>query len=860
MLEHNELFREYLNTYGRQLNVIVEDHAGKTYSNNEVVSVSKTFKTDLCKSTMQQLNIEIEGDVSLDETVNVKLGVSLQGTDIEQIDFGDFIITDREFVVDTESTKFTAYDNMYKAHVDYDPNAFAFPCTVYEFVRNICDLLEIPFEQEEFNNSDKVIESNVFLNSALTYRDVFDMLAQVTGLNVLISKNKLVFREYKNTGITIDEVVLKTLTLKEQYGPINSLVFSRSAESDNIYRNDESSVVENGLCDIKFSDNLILDALNRNDYIDNTFNALNDLKYKIYDLEGFGCCVFEPGDLFNLKDLKGDVYQTIAFNSTITINSGITEKMYLDLPTVSQTDYASATKDERKDLNTRLQVNKELGEIKSYVEETTQSIYKFETGSGNIFDNCRYTLEKNANELQRKVYSNILLGINKAELKGKDICISCYIKVENAIVGQLSNRIGIEFDVGYADGTKKIYSVYWYLGQFDLQYLLQTSTADHEERIWAHFKLDDKEISLVSNLKMIIDLNAERAVVANPKVEFGTRPTGFDFDLGYVRDNITTIEENYTQISQTVNNLSLTATSQEREITTIKGNVSEAFTRIEKTEISLQPKNIVLAVNEQLGKGAEISTTSFTLDNKGAHIKNGALDITNNSGTKVFYSDLNGNLTVVGNITGSTIKGSVIDGSTYKYSNNDGSNIKMSTYGMQLYGPNGSGYLGLKLGQGFILGSSPIEYGSNESSVGWYGLFGDAVNNFKVDPIASTPQLTFTVVGSENWGVNCWKSDISLKTNIKNSSINGLSLINEIDHKNFDWIASGINQECGYIAQQLKQTKEDFVTPIEQPNGSYLYQVNETTLIPVITKAIQELSVKIDILQSQIGGLYGINY
>lgn len=141
-------------------------------------------------------------------------------------------------------------------------------------------MLEIPFEQEEFNNSDKVIESNVFLNSALTYRDVFDMLAQVTGLNVLISKNKLVFREYKNTGITIDEVVLKTLTLKEQYGPINSLVFSRSAESDNIYRNDESSVVENGLCDIKFSDNLILDALNRNDYIDNTFNALNGLNTK----------------------------------------------------------------------------------------------------------------------------------------------------------------------------------------------------------------------------------------------------------------------------------------------------------------------------------------------------------------------------------------------------------------------------------------------------------------------------------------------------------------------------------------------------------------------------------------------------
>ena len=729
MLEHNELFRKYLNTYGRQLNVVVEDHAGKTYSNNEVVSVTKTFKTDLCKSTMQQLNIEIEGDVSLDETVNVKLGVSLQGTDIEQIDFGDFIITDREFVVDTESTKFTAYDNMYKAHVDYDPNAFAFPCTVYELVRNVCDLLEIPFEQEEFNNSDKVIESNVFLNSALTYRDVFDMLAQVTGLNVLISKNKLVFREYKNTGITIDEVVLKTLTLKEQYGPINSLVFSRSAESDNIYRNDESSVVENGLCDIKFSDNLILDALNRNDYIDNTFNALNDLKYKIYDLEGFGFCVFEPGDLFNLKDLKGDVYQTIAFNSTITINSGITEKMYLDLPTVSQTDYASATKDERKDLNTRLQVNKELGEIKSYVEETTQSIYKFETGSGNIFDNCRYTLEKNANELQRKVYSNILLGINKAELKGKDICISCYIKVENAIVGQLSNRIGIEFDVGYADGTKKTYSVYWYLGQFDLQYLLQTSTADHEERIWAHFKLEDKEISSVSNLKMIIDLNAERAVVANPKVEFGTRPTGFDFDLGYVRDNITTIEENYTQINQTVNDLSLKAVSQEKEITTIKGNVSEVTTRIQSAEIKLQPTNILLAVNEQIGANGQLYTTKFVLDKSGVHISGGGLDIKNNSGDKVFYADTSGNLiinnlkAINGSFTGS-ITASVITGSTFSITSSDGCTLSIDSNGLVLNAKATSNIFGYQGGiltigtKKSILDSmfSPITYQEGNSS------------------------------------------------------------------------------------------------------------------------------------------------
>ena len=170
---------------------------------------------------------------------------------------------------------------------------------------------------------------------------------------------------------------------------------------------------------------------------------------------------------------------------------------------------------------------------------------------------------------------------------------------------------------------------------------------------------------------MIIDLNAERAVVANPKVEFGTRPTGFDFDLGYVRDNITTIEENYTQINQTVNDLSLKAVSQEKEITTIKGNVSEVTTRIQSAEIKLQPTNILLAVNEQIGANGQLYTTKFVLDKSGVHISGGGLDIVNNSGTKVFYADANGNLiinnlkAVNGSFSGS-ITASVITGSTFQ--------------------------------------------------------------------------------------------------------------------------------------------------------------------------------------------------
>lgn len=375
MIENTKLFREYLNTYGRQVEVIITDlKTNIEYTNDQVVSITKTYNTDLCKSTMQQLDFEIEGNISIEGEVNVKLGLFVDGSEVQYIDFGNFIVVGPEYVVDTNSTKFKAYDYMYRAHVDFDSTVLSFPCTLFDIVFELCSILKIPFEMTEFNNSDKVIESNVFLNSALTYRDVFDIVAEVTGLNILVSKNKLILKEYELTDIEINENDLKSLTLGKKYGPINSLVFSRSAESDNLYRKDDTSIEENGLCELKITDNLILDALYRNRFIDDCFSALKGLEYTIFDLESFGCCILEPGDLFTIKDLDGESHQTISFNSVITINSGINEKMHVDEPKLSCTDYASATKDERKDLSTYLQVNKELGEIKAKINEVDSKI------------------------------------------------------------------------------------------------------------------------------------------------------------------------------------------------------------------------------------------------------------------------------------------------------------------------------------------------------------------------------------------------------------------------------------------------------------------------------------------------------
>lgn len=646
MYDVSSQFIDNLKTYGRMITTIITDDEN-TYKDSDIVSVSKQFNTDICKSTMQTLTIELKGNIKIVGELNIVFGVGTQEESYEYIDFGNFIVDQCEYVVENDSTKITAYDYMYKAHSDFENEMIVYPCTIYELVKKMCEYIDIPFQQGIFNNGDKVIGSNVFANSAATYRDIFDFVAQATGLNIFISNNALVLKECYQTNVTVDEHNLSSLVLEEKYGPINSLVLSRSEGTDTIYRNDESSIIDNGLCEIKISDNPILNAMNRNDYIDNLFSMFNGMNYKIFNLESFGCMIFEPGDIFTLIDLEGNEYKTMCLNSTITINTGVNEKIYTELPEVSKTDYSSSTKDERKDKTTYLQVNKEIGEIKSYVEETSKNIYKFETGHGNIFDDCNQMLQKDISDIGEVSLSNMPLGINKDYMQGKDICISTFIRVTGGIIGVYGNYIGAEFEIGYADGTKKLYSTRWYLGQYSLQYLLQTSTVDHEERIWAHFKIEDKEITSVSNLKMIIAFDCEKAIVANPKVEFGTFPTGFEFDVNYIRDNVETIQKDYTEIKQEVGSLSLQSVSMSKEITTIKGNVEEVTTRLESTELKLTPQAITALVNEQIGADGELKTVTVKIDKNGLDVKNGAISITNKNNVKVLYADTNGDL--VGN-------------------------------------------------------------------------------------------------------------------------------------------------------------------------------------------------------------------
>ena len=99
------------------------------------------------------------------------------------------------------------------------------------------------------------------------------------------------------------------------------------------------------------------------------------------------------------------------------------------------------------------------------------------------------------------------------------------------------------------------------------------------------------------------------------------------------------------------------------------------------------------------------------------------------------------------------------------------------------------------------------------------------------------------------YGIDAWVSDVTLKENITETDVNNaLDLINRLRHVQFDWKSNGEHVEIGYIADELEDVFEQLVFEVPQydeegnPTGENVKQIYNTTMIPLITKAIQELS------------------
>lgn len=124
------------------------------------------------------------------------------------------------------------------------------------------------------------------------------------------------------------------------------------------------------------------------------------------------------------------------------------------------------------------------------------------------------------------------------------------------------------------------------------------------------------------------------------------------------------------------------------------------------------------------------------------------------------------------------------------------------------------------------------------------------------EDVVSNPYVFIGCVGT-SFGVNVWESDRKLKKNINDSTVDALGHVNKIQHRSFELKRNGAKVDNGYIAQEIEDVIPGSVFDVPQPDGTTKKQINEAGIIPYLSKAIQELSAKIDTLETRLAELEG---
>lgn len=306
-------------------------------------------------------------------TINIQVGVRLSEFDnYEYIDWGEFVVYDKEEKIDTRSLKLHLYDHMIDSHIKYVENPLNLDystgnVTVLDLLRAICNKFGWTLKTFDFANANKIINEDKYAAlTDFTYRDILDEIAAVAGGFIKIINKDLYVAYPTDTGEVIDENDLEKLTIGKKIGAYNTMVLGRSPQEDNIYF--PSSAPASGRVSIRIDNNQIMDK-NRTDYIEEIYNHINGLSYYVFDYKSFGFGYYEFGDIVTLKDLHENEYKTILFNINVEITSGIKEKANTKEPKYSETKYQYATSIEKRVTNTEIITNKQENKIQEIIEE-----------------------------------------------------------------------------------------------------------------------------------------------------------------------------------------------------------------------------------------------------------------------------------------------------------------------------------------------------------------------------------------------------------------------------------------------------------------------------------------------------------
>lgn len=386
-------FKEAINTYGKQITASFIC-GGVRYKDEQIISMNPHYEGSLLKTVMKCLDIELDTELLDNPTAiagiaiageavagvveatyqntitSAKLGVKAPGdTDYSYTEYGTYIIKEVTRDEEQQTTSLECYDLMLLSMVPYDLSLdYSAGITIKGLLDIICDRLGWEKGYTTFYNSDVLIDEEKY-DASNTFRDALDEIAEVAGgmIGLVGSELRVIYPTY--TGEVIDEENLKTLKIGKKYGPVNSIVLSRTPQEDNIFNKDAESIAAHGLTEIRIENNQIIDS-HREDFMDGICAALFGLSFELYELESFGIGYLAFGDIFALKTADGVEHRALMLCDDLKITQGVSETSRLEEPEVTNTDYSAASKTDKTLRRTILRVDKQQNQITALASKT----------------------------------------------------------------------------------------------------------------------------------------------------------------------------------------------------------------------------------------------------------------------------------------------------------------------------------------------------------------------------------------------------------------------------------------------------------------------------------------------------------
>lgn len=474
MLNLTSNFKSYMKKHGRSINLrltVVEDQT--ILVNKNIASIKRKGKGAFNKSIMTELDGELKGNYDLqNKTLKFDFGVSLNNSIIEWICLGYFSVRESEIIENEDYvTKFIAYDDMLKTKIDYVPFGVAYPISIKDYLLSLCSYLGINYTYVTFPNENNLIDYDVFINRELTFRDVFDEIAEATGsfIKINVDRNLVINQVSTPVDIVYSNRRHSLTVSKQKLNKINVVVLNNYPLNDNYYY---PSVLPLQPVELKIGLNRLNGILknNRSLFAPGLFNIYKDFEYTPFNMESKSIIEYEIGDCIRIKNKKilfdailpsvnqfpsnlifptnisNDSFKTIVLETLQVFKGGYTSTYLSEEFENTNTNYQLASNDKRSSKKVYVDVNNLDNLIKAVAlenDELSGRLQSVET----ILEPEAFRI--NVAQITMDAYGNEINGIRK----------NFTFDIDGLAIGSSENVFQVkinEQELGFYDNSNRV--------------------------------------------------------------------------------------------------------------------------------------------------------------------------------------------------------------------------------------------------------------------------------------------------------------------------------------------------------------------------------------------------------------------